>query len=108
MALKSINKICDPTPLINAGPIGDDLYYWQTTIMGPTDSPYSGGVFFLDIHIPKEYPFKPPNINFTRIYHPNIDSNGSIGLDILRDQWYPALTIEKLLLSICSILSSCT
>jgi ubiquitin-protein ligase len=60
------------------------------------DSPYSGGVFFLSIHFPTDYPFKPPKVNFTtRIYHPNINSNGSICLDILRDQWSPALTISK-------------
>lgn len=64
--------------------------------MGPGDSPYSGGVFFLAIHFPTDYPFKPPKVNFTtRIYHPNINSNGSICLDILRDQWSPALTISK-------------
>src|SRR2546429_7368155 len=76
-------------------------FHWQATIMGPGDSPYAGGVFFLAIHFPTDYPFKPPKVNFTtRIYHPNINSNGSICLDILRDQWSPALTISKGMLGI--------
>ncbi|QSZ33425.1 hypothetical protein DSL72_004993 [Monilinia vaccinii-corymbosi] len=96
----------DPPSSCSAGPIGDDLFHWQATIMGPSDSPYTGGVFFLAIHFPTDYPFKPPKVSFTtRIYHPNINSNGSICLDILRDQWSPALTISKVLLSICSMLT---
>ena len=72
----------------------------------PQDSPYQGGVYFLNIHFPADYPFKPPKINFTtRIYHPNINANGQICLDILKDQWSPALTISKVLLSICSLLT---
>ena len=95
----------DPPASCSAGPVGDDLFHWSATIMGPDDSPYSGGVFFLNIHFPSDYPFKPPKITFTtRIYHPNINSNGSICLDILKDQWSPALTISKVLLSICSLL----
>ncbi|XP_043375787.1 ubiquitin-conjugating enzyme E2 D1 isoform X3 [Dermochelys coriacea] len=69
------------------------------------DSAYQGGVFFLTVHFPTDYPFKPPKIAFTtKIYHPNINSNGSICLDILRSQWSPALTVSKVLLSICSLL----
>lgn len=91
---------------ISIGPVGDDLFHWQATIMGPEDSPYTGGVFFLDIHFPADYPFKPPKVSFTtRIYHCNINSNGGICLDILKDQWSPALTISKVLLSVCSLLT---
>ncbi|OXB60316.1 UNVERIFIED_CONTAM: hypothetical protein H355_011711 [Colinus virginianus] len=113
MALKRIHKELndlarDPPAQCSAGPVGDDtspnqskslsfsVFHWQATIMGPNDSPYQGGVFFLTIHFPTDYPFKPPKVAFTtRIYHPNINSNGSICLDILRSQWSPALTISK-------------
>lgn len=64
--------------------------------MGPADSPYAGGVFFVSITFPPDYPFKPPKVMFkTRVYHPNVNSQGSICLDILKEQWSPALTISK-------------
>jgi len=105
----------DPPSSCSAGPTGDNMFQWQATIMGPVslscfsryysapdlcghkgDSPYAGGVFFLSITFPVDYPFKPPKVSFTtKIYHPNINANGSICLDILRDQWSPALTISK-------------
>lgn len=86
----------DPPSSCSAGPVGDDLYHWQASIMGPPDSPYAGGVFFLSIHFPTDYPFKPPKVAFTtKIYHPNINGNGNICLDILKDQWSPALTISR-------------
>ncbi|MBA0636704.1 hypothetical protein Godav_021787, partial [Gossypium davidsonii] len=76
------------------------------TIIGPNDSPYAGGVFLVTIHFPPEYSFKPPKIAFrTKVFHPNINSNGNICLDILKEQWSPALTISKVLLSICSLLT---
>ncbi len=111
MSLRRINKELDDIkkePLLNcsAGPIGSDLFNWNATIIGPEGTPYHEGVFKLKINFPSEYPFKPPKIVFvTPIYHCNINSNGSICLDILKREWSPALTISKILLSISSLLS---
>ncbi|KAK1438489.1 hypothetical protein QVD17_04298 [Tagetes erecta] len=102
--LKDLQK--DPPTSCSAGPVAEDMFHWQATIMGPPDSPYSGGVFLVTIHFPPDYPFKPPKVAFrTKVFHPNINSNGSICLDILKEQWSPALTISKVLLSICSLLT---
>ncbi|CAL0315675.1 unnamed protein product [Lupinus luteus] len=102
--LKDLQK--DPPTSCSAGPVAEDMFHWQATIMGPSDSPYMGGVFLVYIHFPPDYPFKPPKVAFrTKVFHPNINSNGSICLDILKEQWSPALTISKVLLSICSLLT---
>uniref|UniRef100_A0A3P9H657 E2 ubiquitin-conjugating enzyme n=1 Tax=Oryzias latipes TaxID=8090 RepID=A0A3P9H657_ORYLA len=98
----------DPPPNCSAGPKDDNIYEWRSTILGPPGSVYEGGVFFLDIAFSPDYPFKPPKVTFrTRIYHCNINSQGVICLDILKDNWSPALTISKVLLSICSLLTDC-
>jgi len=111
MSLRRIQKELtdlkvDPPANCSAGPIGDDMFRWEGVIMGPSDSPYTGGVFKLNIQFPVDYPFKPPHLQFTtKIYHPNINAAGLICLDILKGQWSPALTISKVLLSITSLLT---
>ena len=111
MALKRIQKElkelnADPPSNCSAGPVDEDYFHWHATILGPADSPYHGGLFFLDVTFPIDYPFRPPKCIFvTKIYHPNINANGVICLDILKEQWSPALTISKVLLSISSLLT---
>lgn len=106
--LKQELKELQESPILNcsAGPKEDNLKHWQATIFGPEDTPYHGGVFHLSIEFTEEYPFKPPKIYFiTPIYHCNINRNGGICLDILSKNWSPALTIGKVLISICSLLA---
>jgi len=94
-----------PPTNCSAGMVDDDIYHWQATIMGPEGSPYEGGIFYLRIEFPQDYPFKPPKVTFiTKIYHCNINTAGNICLDILKEQWSPALTVSKVLLSICSMM----
>lgn len=99
--------INDPPSNCTAGPTNDSIYQWVATISGPKDSVYENGIFTLDIFFPISYPFVPPRINFrTKIWHPNIShTSGAICLDILANQWSPALTISKVLISICSMLT---
>lgn len=95
----------EPIPNISASIMNDDIHQWTATIAGPAGSPFEGGIFILNINFPLDYPYKAPKVTFvTKIYHPNINSAGSICLDILKANWSPALTVAKVLLSISSLL----
>lgn len=81
----------------------ENVFVWHVKLHAPKGSLYYGGVFHLQISFPTSYPFKPPRIVFlTRIFHPNINANGHICLDILKDSWTPALTIQKVIISLIS------
>jgi ubiquitin-protein ligase len=111
MSAKRISKeyrdiISKPPMNVSAGIVDNDINHWEAIIIGPEGTPYANGTFKLDIIFPLDYPFTPPKILFkTKIYHCNIDAHGHICLDILKDSWSAALTIEKVLLSICSLLN---
>jgi len=77
-------------------------------VPGPKDTPYDGGLFEVDIQLDDQSPFVPPKMKFlTRVWHPNVSSaSGAICLDILKDQWSPALTLKTALLSLQALLSS--
>ena len=109
MALKRINKEYNnlelhPNVVISI-PEKNNMFHWKACITGPAETVYAGGTFYLDINFPPDYPFKPPKVRFTApIYHPGIDSMGQTCLDILHDNWSPAINISKILTQIVYML----
>lgn len=103
MGTADINRIkkelreCSKDRVVEAELVSEsNLLHWKGRIKGPVGTPYDGGTFIIDINLPNDYPFVPPKMKFdTRIWHPNISSeSGAICLDILKNEWSPALTIR--------------
>ena len=90
---------------INATPDNDSLFRWNAVIFGPEDTIWEGGIFKLYLEFSEDYPNKPPKVKFlTKLFHPNIYNDGSICLDILKDNWSPVYDISSILTSIQSLL----
>lgn len=72
-------------PGVSAFPEGDNLFTWVGTIVGPQGTPYEGRTYRIIMRFPHDYPYTAPKVVFdTPVYHPNIDLNGAICLDILK------------------------
>ena len=89
----------------------EDISIWDAIIIGPEDSPYHNGKFKLEINFVKDYPFQPPKIKFlTKIYHPNFRGDGKevcrCALKELGTEWWPSITIQKILDLIYSLLKN--
>ncbi|KAI8817394.1 ubiquitin-conjugating enzyme [Fimicolochytrium jonesii] len=90
---------------ISAFPDGDDLMNWTATITGPDGTPYEKLQYKLSMKFPSSYPYTPPTVMFrTRCWHPNVDTNGHICLDILKDKWSAVYTVQTILVSLQSLL----
>lgn len=68
---------------------------------GPPETPYADGIFFICVTFPSDYPSSAPKCTFqTRIYHPNVHTDGKFCIEILNEQWSPAITMSKIILKI--------
>lgn len=71
---------------VTADKVNNDIFHWKVTMFGPQDSPYAGGVFYLTIDFPDNYPQKKPEVKFTtKIYHCNVGSSGHVCINTLND-----------------------
>lgn len=88
-------------PGVKFGIKNDNLFEWAAEIDGPRGTPYEGGKFKFDITLGGNYPHKPPKIVCkTRIYHCNINTLGTICLDVLKQKWTAIMTIRTALLAV--------
>ena len=67
-----------------------DIFHWKISLAGPVDTPYAGGMFFLTVDFPVNYPKSKPEVRFkNKIYHLNVsESNGHICISTLNN-WVP-------------------
>jgi len=108
--INDLNNIAnnDIPDIIRKVEINDNLYKTHFVYLnGPKDTPFENGVFKIGVIMPTEYPYKAPKMWFeTKVYHPNIAGDGTICIDILKDQWSAALRLTTVFLSLSSLLAN--
>ncbi|KAG9297227.1 hypothetical protein G9A89_003523 [Geosiphon pyriformis] len=117
--LKELTKY--PVEGFSAGLVDDEnIYEWEIMIMGPQDTLYEGGFFKARLSFPQDYPLMPPQLKFlTEMWHPNVYPDGEVCISILHppgedkygyedagERWLPVHTVETILLSVISMLST--
>jgi len=95
----------DPPCGVSGAPSDNNIMLWNAVIFGPEDTPFEHGTFKLTIEFTEEYPNKPPQVRFvSKMYHPNVYTDGGICLDILQNRWSPTYDVSAILTSIQSLL----
>ncbi|CAH8484203.1 unnamed protein product [Heterobilharzia americana] len=95
----------DPPPGVYAVPLDDNIMKWHAIILGPDGTAFADGIFRLTMEFTESYPNVPPIVRFiSKMFHPNVYSDGSICLDILQNMWSPSYNIGAILTSLQSLL----
>ncbi|KAA6400199.1 MAG: putative Ubiquitin-conjugating enzyme E2 [Streblomastix strix] len=105
--LRDLKRIQDDPPAgIAASPLETNIMSWNAIVLGPEGTAWENGTFKLTLLFDNEYPNRPPIVKFaSKIFHPNVYTDGSICLDILKDQWSPIYDVSAILTSIQSLLT---
>ena len=90
-----------------AGPINGDFFHWKACFVGPSNTPYAGGLFFIEMKFNENYPDSGPiDVRMrTPTYHPNIwCSNGHI-CDSYFSEWKKTNNIVGIVNTVFDLLS---
>ncbi|KAF5750340.1 putative ubiquitin-conjugating enzyme e2S [Tripterygium wilfordii] len=101
--LKNLDE--SPPEGIKVGVNDDDFSNIYADIEGPAGTPYENGVFRMKLLLSHDFPHSPPKGYFlTKIFHPNIASNGEICVNTLKRDWNPSLGLRHILLVVRCLL----
>jgi len=102
-AQKDISEM-DPIPGTKISfPDPDNLMKFEVQVK-PSDGLYLGGQFKFSVEIPTSYPYDPPKCTCeTLVYHPNIDWEGKVCLNILRQDWMPVLSLGSVIFGLMTL-----
>lgn len=94
---KDINELNLPKTCDISFSDPDDLLNFKLVIC-PDEGFYKSGKFVFSFKVGQGYPHDPPKVKCeTMVYHPNIDLEGNVCLNILREDWKPVLTINSII-----------
>jgi len=98
---KDLSQIDIPKNATMTFPNKDDITNFDVTVRPEEGSYWHGATYSFSVSVPNDYPHEPPKIICnTKIYHPNIDLNGKVCLNILRQDWKPVLDINNVILGL--------
>ncbi|XP_043844766.1 ubiquitin-conjugating enzyme E2 C-like [Dromiciops gliroides] len=90
---------------ISAFPGSDNLFKWIGTIHGAAGTVIKDLWYKLSLEFPSSYPYNAPTVKLViPCYHPNVDTQGNICYDILKDRFSAPYDVRTILVSIQSLL----
>lgn len=94
---KDLSEITMPETCELFFPNFEDYLKFYLAVM-PDEGFYKGGRIIFSFAIPLDYPIAPPKIKCVTVpYHPNIDLEGNVCLNILREDWKPVLSVSSIM-----------
>jgi len=97
---KDLTELDLPSTMKTNFPDPSDLLNFTLTI-SPDEGMYTGAAFTFSFTINSNYPHEPPKVKCVpKIYHPNVDLEGNVCLNILREDWKPVLNLNSVMVGL--------